>query len=205
MNIYYPLEICSSFAYSTKINDIFYFLARATHTRHNVQLELHHRSDMITICQITKTTAQKVRTTTLDVSKTNKKNLHQSGLHVIQSYIRPTLQIFRVWHIKWDVINQSMSCIFTVYLARGVGSMLDWCLTSVIEDGPTPAEHWAKASCLLGGSVYPKSYSREQSYSQSYSREPTDKDVLVFSWFSWRSTCLLPWRATLLYDCVLTV
>ena len=67
---------------------------------------------------------------------------------------------------------------------RGVGSMLVWCWASVIEDVPTPAQHWAKASCLLGGSVYPKTYSREQSYSQNYSREPTDNDVLVSSWFS---------------------
>ena len=33
---------------------------------------------------------------------------------------------------------------------RGVGSMLDWCWASVIEDGPTPAQHCPKASFPAG-------------------------------------------------------
>ena len=33
---------------------------------------------------------------------------------------------------------------------RGVGPMLSWCWASVVDDGPTPAQHWANALCLLG-------------------------------------------------------
>ena len=33
---------------------------------------------------------------------------------------------------------------------RSVVPMMSWCWASVVDDGPTPAHHWANASCLLG-------------------------------------------------------
>ena len=32
---------------------------------------------------------------------------------------------------------------------------LRWCWASVVDDGPTSAQHWANASCLLGGCLWP--------------------------------------------------
>ena len=39
--------------------------------------------------------------------------------------------------------------VLTFQQTRGVGSMLDWCWFSVVDDGPKSARHWASASCLL--------------------------------------------------------
>ena len=33
---------------------------------------------------------------------------------------------------------------------RGIGTMLDWCWASVVDDEPALDQQWANASCMLG-------------------------------------------------------
>ena len=42
---------------------------------------------------------------------------------------------------------------------RGVGPMLGWSWASVGDDGPTSAQHWASAPCLLGMYICVSSFS----------------------------------------------
>ena len=38
----------------------------------------------------------------------------------------------------------------TTQQTRYIGPMLCWCWASVVDDGPTSAQHWPNVSCLLG-------------------------------------------------------
>ena len=59
---------------------------------------------------------------------------------------------------NYSIISASFSVIFSMILnslkysqqTQGVGPMLDWCWSSVVDDGPTSAQHRVNASCLRG-------------------------------------------------------
>ena len=51
------------------------------------------------------------------------------------------------WGITATIIKSHKKVLPTT---RGVGQILGWCWASVVDDGPTSAQHWANASCLLG-------------------------------------------------------
>ena len=63
-----------------------------------------------------------------------------------------------LWHV-FIVHTCIITCIITQQ-TRSVGPMLGWRWASVVDDGPTSAQHWANASCLLGTYMHNNMHTR---------------------------------------------
>ena len=71
------------------------------------------------------------------------KCMHNSYTLMCEDQIKALGAVFMQWAIIHEHRQQT----------GGIGAMLGWCWTIVVDDGPASVQHWTNASCLLGAAT----------------------------------------------------